>query len=179
MTNESQAPALLPCPFCESAVTTDGKSETLRVRCLDCGVQGPIFEFNPDDDKDIENAQIEAIESWNHRPSPGEVKPSAGLDLEACERFMLGPWSHPEPNLRPTALALIAEVRRLRSLPLVPAPLTCEWRLTDSDNGVWSTACDNEFAIIEGGPKDNGFKFCCMCGKPIPPPEQIKGKAAP
>lgn len=44
---------------------------------------------------------------------------------------------------------------------------TCEWILTDADDGVWSTGCKEEFAIIEGSPEENGFKFCCMCSKPL------------
>jgi len=46
----------------------------------------------------------------------------------------------------------------------------CRW---DNDVGffddtrIYLTACGEEFYLNEGGPMDNGFKFCCFCGKVI------------
>ena len=31
----------------------------------------------------------------------------------------------------------------------------------------WETGCDNLFQFHAGGPKENHFKFCPYCGKPI------------
>lgn len=39
----------------------------------------------------------------------------------------------------------------------------CEW--TEDEDGNWDTACDNKDRFIEGGPYENGMKFCCYCGK--------------
>jgi hypothetical protein len=42
---------------------------------------------------------------------------------------------------------------------------TCTW--TEDDAGVYDTTCHNLFQFTEGSPKDNEFRFCCYCGKPI------------
>jgi hypothetical protein len=45
----------------------------------------------------------------------------------------------------------------------------CTWA-EDSD-GVWNAACppvgEHSFCFTDEGPTENGFKFCCYCGKPI------------
>jgi hypothetical protein len=41
----------------------------------------------------------------------------------------------------------------------------CRWH--EDNEGNWQTDCDNLFTFIEGGPSDNGMKFCCYCGKPL------------
>jgi hypothetical protein len=43
----------------------------------------------------------------------------------------------------------------------------CEWRLSDPDEGTWSTSCMCDFAILCGTPKQNDMRFCCYCGDPI------------
>ena len=45
--------------------------------------------------------------------------------------------------------------------PVVP----CEW-IEDSD-GWWRTGCDKGFVVNDGTPAENGFKYCCYCGKPL------------
>ena len=45
----------------------------------------------------------------------------------------------------------------------------CVWeeeRGLDTD-GVYSTLCGNMFTIMEGNPKENGFKYCAYCGQKI------------
>ena len=47
----------------------------------------------------------------------------------------------------------------------------CKWKeetsvFTDGD-GDYATGCDNMFTIMEGNPKDNGFKYCPYCGGEI------------
>jgi hypothetical protein len=55
---------------------------------------------------------------------------------------------------------------------------TCEWGQTDDvdlEISRWWTTCDETFTFIEGGPRWNGCKFCCYCGKPlveVPLPEE-------
>jgi len=39
----------------------------------------------------------------------------------------------------------------------------CVW----TEEGPWVTDCGHAFEVIEGTPADNGFKFCCFCGRPI------------
>ena len=41
----------------------------------------------------------------------------------------------------------------------------CVW--TEDEDGNYETDCGQMFCFIEGGPTDNGMKFCCYCGKPL------------
>ena len=43
---------------------------------------------------------------------------------------------------------------------------TCRWS-EDGDGGPWATQCGNYFEITEGTPDENGFKFCCYCGRKL------------
>ena len=42
-------------------------------------------------------------------------------------------------------------------------PMTCTW-VEDDETGNYATTCGHVFAINDGGPADNGMKFCCYCG---------------
>jgi len=45
---------------------------------------------------------------------------------------------------------------------------TCTWsRNTDDESGMYETTCRNAFLFTDGTPKDNEFRFCCYCGKPL------------
>ena len=44
-------------------------------------------------------------------------------------------------------------------------PIPCVW--SEEYEGPWESACGHAFNIIEGGPAENGMKFCCFCGAPI------------
>jgi len=41
----------------------------------------------------------------------------------------------------------------------------CIWKEENGidTDGVYKTACDNIFTIMEGNPKNNGFKYCPYC----------------
>jgi len=54
---------------------------------------------------------------------------------------------------------LDAELRR------IAAP--CIWTHSEYDDEHWETSCGQEFMIIDGTPKDNGYNFCPSCGKPL------------
>ena len=64
--------------------------------------------------------------------------------------------------------------------PATPQPEGdgCEWH-TDG-NGFWMSACGKEFWFEDGGPSDNGMKYCLACGKPCvevgDPDEQSGGQ---
>lgn len=45
-----------------------------------------------------------------------------------------------------------------------PRPF-CYW--TEGFYGVWVTDCDNGFQFSSDGPKQNSFRFCPYCGKPL------------
>lgn len=42
-------------------------------------------------------------------------------------------------------------------------PEPCSWE-EDRDEDHWVTGCDNAFYFVQGGPKENGCKFCPYCG---------------
>jgi hypothetical protein len=42
--------------------------------------------------------------------------------------------------------------------------LTCGWE-EDEMGGVFDTKCGNRFEFIDGGPEENGMKYCPYCGK--------------
>jgi hypothetical protein len=42
---------------------------------------------------------------------------------------------------------------------------TCLW--FEDEEGNWWTACDNGFTFIDGGPLENGMKYCGYCGNPL------------
>lgn len=41
-------------------------------------------------------------------------------------------------------------------------PDVCVWG--EDSNGNWWTDCDECFVFSDGGPANNGMKFCCYCG---------------
>jgi len=45
----------------------------------------------------------------------------------------------------------------------------CIWEY--DDDGCWAASCDTDrsktFYFTDDGPKENGFKFCPYCGKPL------------
>lgn len=46
----------------------------------------------------------------------------------------------------------------------------CEWGQychDDIDWSLWHTACHEVFCFNDGGPVQNGMRFCCYCGKPL------------
>jgi hypothetical protein len=43
-------------------------------------------------------------------------------------------------------------------------PQPCTWT---EDCDYWEATCGGAFTFNDGGPTDNGFKFCPYCGKPL------------
>ena len=44
-------------------------------------------------------------------------------------------------------------------------PLTCTW--IENEDGVYETNCDNMFVFNDGGPVENGFRYCPYCGREL------------
>lgn len=44
---------------------------------------------------------------------------------------------------------------------------TCTWTLDVDEWNSWATGCGNLFIIDDGTPKENDFRYCCYCGKPL------------
>jgi len=59
----------------------------------------------------------------------------------------------------------------LCQLAEINAVETCPWRIPDDpwsqDNGQWETGCGNAHEFFVDGPKENGYRFCPYCKKPI------------
>jgi hypothetical protein len=62
------------------------------------------------------------------------------------------------------------EVKYLKS----QKPINCVWCLEDADNGTWETGCGMAFSLITDTVKENEFKFCLYCGKPIEEKQPVK-----
>lgn len=44
----------------------------------------------------------------------------------------------------------------------------CTWtQESDYDSEIWVTDCSHAFCLYDGTPSENGFNFCCYCGKPL------------
>lgn len=63
--------------------------------------------------------------------------------------------------------------RKMASMPINHGGLkahennkACHW-IEDDGEGIWYTDCGYNFEFFNGGPKDNGMKYCCYCGMPV------------
>lgn len=57
-----------PCPFCGGEAVLDGRSDSVRPRCLKCGAQGsPRFFSEEADNIVMEAAEVAAALAWNTR----------------------------------------------------------------------------------------------------------------
>ena len=54
----------------------------------------------------------------------------------------------------------------------------CQWKSDDIDGG-WDTECGEKFCFMADGPKENGYRFCPHCGKPIALAAGIEDVTAP
>ena len=43
----------------------------------------------------------------------------------------------------------------------------CEWKLEDEEANLYLTGCQKRQLLIEGTPKENGYRYCPYCGKKI------------
>jgi hypothetical protein len=44
----------------------------------------------------------------------------------------------------------------------------CEWRLDADEHGdSWDTDCGHKYQFFDGGPIENGQRYCGYCGKPL------------
>lgn len=57
------------CPFCDGDPVLDGRSDSVRVRCLQCGAHGEVIHIeDPEDAASCDEAERKAVEAWNRRP---------------------------------------------------------------------------------------------------------------
>lgn len=48
-----------------------------------------------------------------------------------------------------------------------PAQEPCRWTQEDEGSDTFWTDCNKGFTFTDGAPEDNGFPYCCYCGKPL------------
>ena len=63
---------------------------------------------------------------------------------------------------------------RTRVAELEKDAAPCVWKPEDDDNmpGTYASCCGELWTFTEGGPIENGMKFCHHCGNPIALKEQ-------
>jgi len=54
-----------------------------------------------------------------------------------------------------------------------PVLATCWW--TEDGDGNWETGCGESWSFRDGGPKENGMRYCLLCGQYV---KIREGKAA-
>jgi len=69
------------------------------------------------------------------------------------------------PDLREKVFGFLNKLTSECDELLTSAQEICTW--VEDENGDWHTDCTNMFAITEGSPMDNDFKYCLYCGRPI------------
>lgn len=62
--------------------------------------------------------------------------------------------------------ALAAAKAGLR-LALAEESMSCTWRQFGPEDEAWETDCGNAFSLVDGGPSENGMRFCPYCGRPL------------
>lgn len=64
----------------------------------------------------------------------------------------------------------IANKHFLMNAVVIVEEKVCEWKDEEESffDGYWHTSCGNDFSISNSDtPNENGFKFCCYCGKTL------------
>lgn len=70
-------------------------------------------------------------------------------------------WAQQASDRVADAVALVAAERE-RCRKLVEQCRACDWRV--DDDGVWFTGCGHAWQFEDGGPAENGTKWCPYCG---------------
>lgn len=63
---------------------------------------------------------------------------------------------HVQPDHPHTRAAMLAQ----------PVSQHCEWTYDEHDS-KWDSSCGDAWMFCDGGPTENGVKFCQNCGKPV------------
>jgi hypothetical protein len=95
----------------------------------------------------------------------GNIVPEPYTDVEIAAVY-----TERDDDLAPAnAELIIAAVNFIRTHgPALLAQLgggreVCEWEC-DEDDYSWASSCGEKYCFTEGGPEDNGHKFCHGCG---------------
>jgi len=66
-------------------------------------------------------------------------------------------------------LSYLASPAALFAAQARETPLTCTWTQNDDeDDSYWAAACcDHLFVFNDGGPVENGFRYCPYCGREL------------
>lgn len=107
---------LMPCPMCGGMAVLDGRSDDVRVRCMDCGTTGPVRHWGEHDDEDaldaaMDAAEIDAIAAWNRR---AQVREAVAQEREACALIAQTPAAGEQDDITMSAKDRIAAAIRAR-----------------------------------------------------------------
>jgi hypothetical protein len=152
---------LKPCPFslCE------GKAQIVNafvpgefyIYCGNCGRHGEVY-----------HTKANAVTVWNNMARIAELESQLAAYHEA-EKIVADPPHDQE------CCGCVAILRKQLTAK------TCEWKYEpdnyeypqDGDE-FWNTGCGHAYRFTEGGPEENGIKFCMYCGGKIKLPSQAK-----
>ncbi|WP_380692100.1 hypothetical protein [Serratia marcescens] len=73
------------------------------------------------------------------------------------------------PTCRIPSGDMVEIMERLLAQPVSSGyklPDGCKWNYDDIDS-KWDSACGDAWMFSDGGPTENGVKFCQGCGKPV------------
>ncbi len=82
--------------------------------------------------------------------------------IKFVHRELLEWYDSDDPVEEARLVALLAAAERLEQSK-------CKWikEITPDGDCCWSTSCGEDFCLVEGGPKENSYRFCPRCGGKI------------
>lgn len=76
-------------------------------------------------------------------------------------------WGTLVKNWHQTFVGLSGDTNSCRAaMPAQPVSQGCEWTYDEHDY-KWDSACGEAWMFCDGGPTENGVRFCQSCGKPV------------
>lgn len=174
---------LQPCPFCGSPAHTEanpdfgaGPDWLIHAGCgPDCGAQPCI----------LGDTEADVIEKWNRRARidgalAEPVEPIGYIDADQLRRWNVlkgTEYESPERCYMPFSRKPWKSEMSDCSLAVYAAPASqwrrvedwCKWSPEDAVEmpDTWRGDCGILWTFTEGGPHENGVKFCHNCGKQV------------
>jgi hypothetical protein len=105
-------------------------------------------------------------------PSHAEAAALARIAIAAKTAEPVTWWTGPEPTSTGEREGFHDHETGGHEIPLVQALYSypvrdyCRWTYDEHDY-KWDSACGEAWQFTDGGPEDNGVKFCQGCGKPV------------
>ncbi|MBH3262937.1 hypothetical protein I5R69_15385 [Serratia marcescens] len=157
-------PERLPCPVHLLPGLKFGKGVPTR-SMIDALVRRAGYESERDamtpEQKAEDDARIEAFKALLPRPPAPAVPPEKKLPelMMASYHEAIG-WN----ACRAAMLAQPVSSGYTLNSPVIPDG--CQWTYDEQDY-KWDSGCGEAWMFSDGGPVENGVKFCQGCGKPV------------